>query len=201
MSQRKERHTPTADQLHAQHHAAKYAAARALGLSWFRHHPGDMLSLSRGWPVVAVGLFHVLRDCQWDMGSLPGDANELRRLVHVDARDWRSAWPIIASHFPLDSSDDCRRNPWLASERFDSLARHWQQTDAALIRHGTGYAGATADAYARALADAAAGADADGHATEHAIHNHNHTSGSRKKTPTRGEIVLLEGGAGSKNHG
>jgi len=139
---------PTPAQLEAQRHAAANAGAQVLGLKWYRQYPGDNLSVSRGWAAAALGLYHSLRDLQWDCAALPAEPEDIRRLGGFQTRDWRSAWPALAEHFPL-CADGRRRNAALAKQRHEAIGKRWQQIDAINIRHHghSWYRGKTADDY------------------------------------------------------
>ncbi|MBS0366712.1 MAG: hypothetical protein JSR67_12905 [Proteobacteria bacterium] len=144
---------PTVQQIHAQHHAARYANSSVLGIAWFKQYPGDNLRISRGWPTVALGAYHAVRDLQWDRGCLPLAPDEIRRLLGMALRDWRIAWPLLQEHFPADS-DKFRRNPALAKQRYEAIGKRWQQLDAINLRHRPNdwYRGKAADAYRTVVA-------------------------------------------------
>jgi hypothetical protein len=146
-SEARPRFVPTTEQLKAQRHAADYAPAKVLGLAWYKQYPGDNLCASRGWSAAVVGVYHILRDIQWDCGSLPVESEDIRRLAGIQPRDWRAAWPLVQSHFPIDH-DGRRRNPELANQRHESIGQRWQKVDASNTRHHEGwYRGKSADLY------------------------------------------------------
>jgi hypothetical protein len=145
----------TQQQLDAQRHAAAYGDANALGIKWYRNFPGDNLSVSRGWPSATLGLYHALRELQWDRGALPADSDEMRRLLgRGSPREWREAWPLLQPHFPVEA-DNTRRNVALARERYSAIGIRWQQLDAINMRyHEDWYRGKSADLYVAVVATA-----------------------------------------------
>jgi hypothetical protein len=60
-----------------------------------------MLSETRGWPLVARGAYYELLAAQWDAGVLPRDPRRLRTFIGATATEWRVAWPLVESKFPL----------------------------------------------------------------------------------------------------
>ena len=68
-------------------------------IKWF---PSDFAGATRGWSIVARGLYRELIDAQWDMGGLPNDEAALRRIVAFDPdMDWTAAWSVVRSKFEL----------------------------------------------------------------------------------------------------
>ena len=63
-------------------------------LPWF---PRDFASATRGWPLIARGIYRELLDAQWDMGALPNDEMILRRIVGATEAEWKLAWPILST--------------------------------------------------------------------------------------------------------
>lgn len=68
-------------------------------LPWFPWYPGDHLRRTRGWPLIARGIYRELLDAQWDMGRLPADPEALKVLVGATAKEWEAAWPFIEREF------------------------------------------------------------------------------------------------------
>jgi uncharacterized protein YdaU (DUF1376 family) len=71
-------------------------------MPWY---PRDFASSTRGWPLVARGVYRELLDCQWDaggsgVGTLPDDEEHLQRLAGATAGEWRVAWPYIKLKLP-----------------------------------------------------------------------------------------------------
>lgn len=91
-------------------------------LPWF---PAAFMSSTRGWTVLARGIYRELLDCQWEMGSLPANTAALQRLIGASAKEWRS-WSVLETKFPV-GPDGLRRNLTLEKHRSKSLelnARH-----------------------------------------------------------------------------
>lgn len=160
----------SAAHVEARRHAATTASAQVLGLSWYRHYPGSMLSTARGWSMATLGVFHALFDLQWDAASIPADPEDIRRLAAIQTREWRGAWPLVEAHFPIDK-DGRRRNPGLAEQRLEAVGRRWQQIDAINSRHH-GSDGAfipSAETYLRRVTDVHTGVSSD-----EGTHQHQH---------------------------
>ena len=140
------RFTPTAKQLQAQRHASHYGNSMTLGIPWYRQFTGTNLRASRGWSAAALGVYHALRDAQWDRGYLPPDPEEIRHLTGFHPREWQAAWPLVREHFPI-AEDGSRRNREMAEERYESIGLRWQQIDASRSRFAGWYRGKSADNY------------------------------------------------------
>jgi len=73
-------------------------------MPWY---PRDFASSTRGWPLVARGVYRELLDSQWDLGGLnhggilPEDQEALRVLAGASAPEWLIAWPFVEPKFPL----------------------------------------------------------------------------------------------------
>jgi uncharacterized protein YdaU (DUF1376 family) len=86
-------------------------------LPWY---PARFMSATRGWSVTARGVYRELLDCQWEMGSLPGDPRELQRLIGATNAEWR-CWPqLVECKFPV-GEDSRRRNQVMEEHRARSL--------------------------------------------------------------------------------
>lgn len=96
------------------------------GYRWF---PRDFASSTRGWPLAARGVYRELLDAQWDLGALPANPDDLRKLAGAKASEWRVAWDYVASKFPL--LDGRRRNPRMETHRASALAQYEARRDAA----------------------------------------------------------------------
>jgi uncharacterized protein YdaU (DUF1376 family) len=86
-------------------------------MPWY---PRDFLAATRGWPLVARGLYHVLLDAQWDLGgfgvgTLPADEKQLQCIAAATPAEWREAWPYVEPKFP--KADGGRRNARLEHHR------------------------------------------------------------------------------------
>jgi len=86
-------------------------------LPWF---PARFMSSTRGWSVTARGVCRELLDCQWEMGSLPANAAELRKLIGATHAEWKCWADLVETKFPKDA-DGRRRNPTLEEHRAKSL--------------------------------------------------------------------------------
>lgn len=67
-----------------------------LMLPWF---PRDFMASTRGWPIVAKGIFRELLDAQWDLCVLPADLHELQRLIGATDDEWTVGWARCAVKF------------------------------------------------------------------------------------------------------
>jgi uncharacterized protein YdaU (DUF1376 family) len=93
---------------------AKKPPVRLAYLPWYC---GDFMSSTRGWPVTAKGVYRELIDCQWDLGYLAEDPDELRILIGATPAEWRIAWtPWVEQKFPV-GLDGHRRNARLEVHR------------------------------------------------------------------------------------
>ncbi len=84
-------------------------------MPWY---PRDFASSTRGWPLIARGIYRELLDAQWDLGSLPVDPKRLQAIAGASDEEWRIAWPEIESKFPLVEAS--RQNPKLEEHRSKS---------------------------------------------------------------------------------
>ncbi len=81
-------------------------------MPWY---PRDFASSTRGWPLIARGVYRELLDAQWDLGSLPADPKRLQAICGATDEEWVIAWPEIESKFPL--AEASRRNLKLEEHR------------------------------------------------------------------------------------
>jgi len=95
-------------------------AAPSTRLAWFPVFTGDMLSETRGWPLVARGAYYELLAAQWDLELLPRDAARLRVLIGATPAEWRKVWPHVAGKFPIVGGG--RQNPTLEARRAQAYA-------------------------------------------------------------------------------
>lgn len=95
-------------------------------LPWY---PANFFASTRGWPLVAKGLYRELLDVQWEQGSLPASAPELRELIGATAQDWRH-WPRVEPKFPI-GADGRRRNARLESHRAKAARKAEKAAEAA----------------------------------------------------------------------
>jgi uncharacterized protein YdaU (DUF1376 family) len=105
------------------------AADRLPWMPWF---PGDFLAETQGWPLAARAAYRELLDAQWNMGVLPVDPHDLRKLIiGMSLRDWRLAWLHLAAKFPQTGTG--RQNALLEKRRRKaSKARAGKQAGAGL---------------------------------------------------------------------
>jgi uncharacterized protein YdaU (DUF1376 family) len=101
-------------------------------LPWF---PRDFASSTRGWSLLERGLYRELLDASWDLGSLPTDETQLKRITGVTDAEWRKAWPLVRSKFRECGSELV--NDRLEEHRAEALAFH-------LAKSRAGKAGARA---------------------------------------------------------
>src|SRR5439155_20433175 len=105
------------------------ATAPADRLPWLPIFTGDMLSETRGWPLLARGAYYELLAAQWDLGVLPRDAAELRALIRATSTEWRLAWRRIEAKFPTVAGG--RQNAALEARRQRAHKRREGQRAAA----------------------------------------------------------------------
>jgi uncharacterized protein YdaU (DUF1376 family) len=96
----------------------------ASGFPWLKWFPRDFASSTRGWPLVARGVYRELLDCQWDLGGsqpgiLPDDPEQLRELARARASEWKVAWRFVARKFPRVAGG--RQNARLEEHRKASI--------------------------------------------------------------------------------
>jgi len=94
-------------------------------MPWY---PRDFASATRGWPLAARGAYRELLDAQWDLGSLPGDPNELRAIAVATPAEWRAAWPFLERKLHL-GDDGRRRNPRLEIHRRKAINQFNSQSE------------------------------------------------------------------------
>jgi hypothetical protein len=86
-------------------------------IKWFA---SDFAGSTRGWPFCARALYRELLDAQWDMGGLPNDEGQLRRIAGLDTDDcWVVAWPFVRPKFDI-GEDGKLRNAKLEQLREDA---------------------------------------------------------------------------------
>ena len=93
-------------------------------MPWY---PRDFASATRGWPMVARGLYHALLEAQWDVGgatvgTLPDDEKQLQRIAAATPAEWRQAWPYCEPKFP--KVEGGRRNARLEHHRAVAIAEY-----------------------------------------------------------------------------
>jgi uncharacterized protein YdaU (DUF1376 family) len=88
-------------------------------MPWY---PRDFASATRGWPLGARGAYRELLDAQWDLGSLPADAQRLRSMAGATPAEWKVAWPLVKLKFP-EGPDGLRRNQRLEHHRRKAVIR------------------------------------------------------------------------------
>lgn len=86
-------------------------------MPWY---PRDFASATRGWPLVARGIYRELLDAQWDLGGLPNDAEVLRGIAGASPAEWRRGWPVVRSKFRV-GPDGRLRNARLEQHRETAL--------------------------------------------------------------------------------
>jgi uncharacterized protein YdaU (DUF1376 family) len=91
-------------------------------MPWF---PRDFASSTRGWPLVARGVYRELLDAQWDMGALPNDEEALRAIAVTSPTEWKTAWRYVEPKFPM--TEGGRRNPRLEHHRAVLLRKYHAQ--------------------------------------------------------------------------
>lgn len=95
-------------------------------LPWW---PGAFMTSTRGWSVTARGVYRELLDAQWDMGTLPAEPADLRRIIGATEVEWAEGWTRCASKFiPVEGG---LQNPRLEEHRADSLRRRSARVAAA----------------------------------------------------------------------
>lgn len=62
---------------------------------------GDFLASTAEWEGEERALYLLLLGHQWSIGSLPADAEKLRRISGWSAKTFRDAWPTVSSKFEL----------------------------------------------------------------------------------------------------
>ena len=92
-------------------------------MPWRPYYPNDFAGVTRGWPIVARGVFHELLDAAWTQGALPDDAHQLRAIARCTPLEWRSAWPYVEPHFPV-GDDNQRHNLALEESRKKQIGLH-----------------------------------------------------------------------------
>jgi len=92
--------------------------------AWLKWYPRDFASATRGWPLVARGVFRELIDAQWDqggagVGTLPDDEDVLRAMAGATPAEWRVAWRYVEPKFP--KVEGGRRNARLEVHRQEAI--------------------------------------------------------------------------------
>jgi uncharacterized protein YdaU (DUF1376 family) len=97
------------------------------GFPWLKWYPRDFASATRGWPLVARGLYHALLDAQWDIGgctvgTLPDDEKQLQLIAAATPAEWRQAWPYVEPKFPQVPGG--RRNARMEKHRAEGMREY-----------------------------------------------------------------------------
>jgi uncharacterized protein YdaU (DUF1376 family) len=93
------------------------------GFPWLKWFPRDFASSTRGWPLVARGVYRELLDAAWDIGGpLPDDQERLRALAGASPAEWRIAWRYVETKFPVGEGG--RVNPRLEEHRVAALREY-----------------------------------------------------------------------------
>src|SRR5262249_23711721 len=90
-------------------------------LYWFKWMPAEFTAQTNGWAPETVGALVRLLSASWVQGSLPDDETSLRMITGLNPKQWRKAWPVIESRFPIHA-DGRRCNPEMEQERLDARA-------------------------------------------------------------------------------
>jgi uncharacterized protein YdaU (DUF1376 family) len=77
---------------------------------------GDFLASTGEWSGEEQALYLLLLGHQWSVGSLPKDAEKVRKLARFQKKSWLSTWETVSEKFPVDK-DDRRRNTRLETHR------------------------------------------------------------------------------------
>jgi prophage regulatory protein len=85
----------------------------AKAMPWYA---SAFLGATRGWPLVARAVYRELLEAQWDLGSLPDNQDELRRIVGCSPEEWATGWQYCKRKFK-PGRDGCLRNPRLEAIR------------------------------------------------------------------------------------
>jgi uncharacterized protein YdaU (DUF1376 family) len=93
-------------------------------MPWY---PRDFASATRAWPLAARAIYRELLDAQWDMGSLPDDATDLRALALATPAEWRIGWRYVEPKFPI-GADGRLRNPRLEMHRRKAIEQFKSQS-------------------------------------------------------------------------
>jgi len=96
-------------------------------MPWY---PRDFASATRGWPLVARGVYRELLDGQWDLdGLLPDNEEVLRAMAGATPAEWKIAWPYVGPKFPIVPGG--RRNARLEEHR-ELLLRNYRSRAASI---------------------------------------------------------------------
>jgi len=97
-------------------------------LSFIPWYTSDFAGATRGWCGCARLIYRELLDAQFDMGGLPNDPEQLRRIVQLDAACWERGWQTVAPKFVV-CDDGKLRNLRLEEhrERAQQLSQRQQQ--------------------------------------------------------------------------
>ena len=89
-------------------------------LPWY---PRDFASSTRGWPLVARGIYRELLDASWDMGGLPDDPEILRGIAAATRDEWAVGWALVSPKWTR-GDDGLLRNSRLEEHRAKALDLH-----------------------------------------------------------------------------
>lgn len=125
-------------------------------MPWF---PRDFLSATRGWSVTAKGVYRELLDAQWEMGTLPKQAENLRKTIGASLREWNQGWKLCECKFPIvgegrqnERLEQHRAKSQRLSEKRREIGRRGGQANAQAIGAPIGQAIGQANAEAIAQA-------------------------------------------------
>ncbi len=84
--------------------------------SWYPWFTGDWQSsgTARAMSLEERGLYRELLDQQWNLGSLPIDEAQLRRLAGASEKEWKRSWPAVREKF-------VRRGERWVNERMEQI--------------------------------------------------------------------------------
>lgn len=86
-------------------------------LPWYKWCPRDFTAETRGWPLIAKGVYRELLDAAWDMtDGLPPEPADLRRLAGASSKEWTQAWRYCEPRFPV-GDDGLRHSPYIDAMR------------------------------------------------------------------------------------
>jgi uncharacterized protein YdaU (DUF1376 family) len=92
---------------------------RLVYLPWF---PRDFYASTRGWPLIARGIYRELLDLQFEQKSIDFSPENLRKAIGASRKEWQIAWPLIEPKFP-QGADGRRRNRRLDQHLTTSLEK------------------------------------------------------------------------------
>lgn len=99
-------------------------------MPWVPWRIDDHLAITRGWPVVADGIYRRLLDVLWLDGSLPADESDLRAISGASRAEFQRGSKYFLHLIPV-GDDGRRRNPDIAAQREDALQRYLQRNQRA----------------------------------------------------------------------